>query len=104
MRPSFLGIAAALNLLMPDVAAAQGSRQCGPHDPIVEGLQRDWNEVLIVRAVSDRSSGAIIELFASPGGTYTVLGTVGNVACVYDYGKKLLLEPCPGSKPLDKSI
>ena len=91
-------------LMVSPNAAAQQMRQCGLHDPIVAGLLADWNEKLILRAIN--KYGNLIELYASPTGTFTVLGTMpgSDTSCVYDYGKNFKLESCSDTPPLDKSI
>jgi hypothetical protein len=85
-------------------AAAQQLRQCGPHDPIVSGLLSKWGEKLVSRGLN--KNGNLIEIFASPDGTFTVLGTMAgsNTSCVYDYGKNFKLEPCSDVGSSDKSI
>ena len=85
-------------------AAAQQMRQCGSHDPIVAGLLSEWGEKLVLRGLN--KNGNLIELFASPDGTFTILGTMAgsDTTCVYDYGKDFIMESCSDMPTLDKSI
>ena len=93
MRPLLLIISFIL-VTVPN-AAAQQRQYCGPHDPIVEGLLSEWNEKLVSRGIN--RNGNLIELFVSPAGTFTILGTTAggsDQTCVYDYGKNFSMQPC----------
>jgi hypothetical protein len=85
-------------------AAAQQRQQCGLHDPIVASLLSEWGEKLVSRGINKH--GNLIEIFTSPNGTFTILGTIAgsNTTCVYDYGENFKLEPCSDIPTLDKSV
>ena len=68
------------------MAAAAFAQQlpCGPHDTIVAGLASGYQEFLDRRGVA---LGALIEIFASEKGTWTMLATGGNgISCVAGAG------------------
>ena len=78
-------------------AAAQQRQYCGSHDPIVAGLLSEWGEKLTARGIN--RNGNLIELFVSPTGSFTILGSTAgsDKTCVYDYGKNFSMQPCSGA-------
>lgn len=61
----------ALSLAIP--AWAQTPPACGPRKTVIEQLGREYSEVPVNRGIT--SEGALIELLASPSGSWTMLIT-----------------------------
>jgi hypothetical protein len=81
--------AAAFLLITANVAGARAQAPgpvCGARAEIVAALARDYGETPRIRARENR--GSIVELFASPGGSWTLLATRpdGQVSCVVAAG------------------
>jgi hypothetical protein len=70
----------ALSALVTVAAAApvlaQGPAACGPRKMVVDQLGREYAEVPVNRGVT--SEGALIELLASPSGSWTLLISLPN--------------------------
>lgn len=75
MRTRYVPWAAVAALLLalgwPPGAAAQSV--CAPRDAVVATLEKDYSEVPVSRGLS--SNGAVIEVLASPSGTWTIVAT-----------------------------
>ncbi len=97
MRPFFpfaLGAALVAAFFLP--AAAQ--RLCLPRAAIAERLAVDWGEVPAARGLAD---GAVLEVFASPGGTWTmVVTTADGTACVLGAGEAWEMLPAPSDSDI----
>lgn len=67
------------------IAVAQQGPQCAPHDEIVKGLLKQYQEVRqSIGLVNDK---AMVEVFVSPKGTWTwVATTQDRVACIVAAG------------------
>lgn len=58
---------------------------CGSHTDVVSALQREYGEKRISRSLTN--GGAVIEVFASEGGSFSVLLTAPNgTACMISAG------------------
>lgn len=82
-------IAAALGaafLSAPNTAAAQGP-SCGPRDALLAALAEGYGERPVGRGVS--AAGGLVEILASPKGTWTVVVTVpgGGPTCIVSSGE-----------------
>lgn len=89
-------IAAAL-VLAPVTAAAQGVT-CGSHDAIVDYLKKNYSESR--QALGLTMDGALIELYVSAGGTWSVLLTVPHGAsCLIAAGTDWQTIPPPVAEP-----
>lgn len=66
----------ALVLATAAPAFAQAPQACGPRNIVVEQLGRDYAEVPVNRGVT--SEGALLELLASPSGSWTLLISLPN--------------------------
>ncbi|NIA66978.1 hypothetical protein HBA54_00050 [Pelagibius litoralis] len=70
---------------MPDPALAQGSH-CGPRDALVDALSEGYQESPVSRGVT--STGALLEIFAGPSGSWSILVTVpGGPTCLVSSGE-----------------
>jgi hypothetical protein len=63
-----------LSIIAP--ALAQTPQACGPRKTVVEQLGREYAEVPVNRGIT--SEGALIELLASPSGSWTLLISLPN--------------------------
>ena len=73
--------------LATSAVAQQMPVVCQPHDKIASYLEKKCNEVVVVTGLA--GSDALLELFASASGTWTVLVTrpsMNNLACVQGTG------------------
>ena len=92
-RAAALAAAALAAFLMP---AAEGLAQptpmvCQPHQAIKAKLLREYGEVLVARGVA---STALIEIFASRSGTFTILLTrpeMRGLSCIQGVGSDFVL-------------
>ena len=76
--------------LIPSIAWAQPS--CGLRDSIVQHLEKTYNETLVLQALN--GAGLLMEIFASPEGTWTELRTQPNGrSCAVDSGEGWYLIP-----------
>lgn len=105
--PLLFLLGAGFALMFPSSAAASTHmQQCGPHDPIVAGLERKWGELLVLSGID--KTGALLEIFVSPGGTFSVLATRpgSQIACVLDFGKQMTVTraACADPKPEGEGI
>ncbi|NIA72372.1 hypothetical protein HBA54_27670 [Pelagibius litoralis] len=68
----------------PGVSVAQGP-PCGPRDVFLDSLERTDKEVPVSMGVT--STGALIEVLASPAGSWSILVTVpGGPTCMVSSG------------------
>ncbi len=67
-------------------SSAQAQTVCGDRDAIVASLEKTYSEAPV--SVGLASNGAIIEIFASPTGTFTIIVTQPNgLTCVMAAGE-----------------
>ena len=71
-----LVLSALVTLSLAAPALAQSSPACGPRKVVVEQLGREYEEVPVNRGVT--AEGALMELFASPSGSWTLLISLPN--------------------------
>lgn len=77
-------IAAAL-LFTLGIAGTVQAAQCADHAAVVAGLARNYGET--VHAMGIASNGAMVEIFASDKGTWTIIQTTpAGVACLVGSG------------------
>lgn len=81
MRAALLGLA----LLASSGAAAQESG-CGPRERIIVFLPTQYGEHVVAWGIDE--NGRVIEFWRSPGGSWTVLATVGATSCIVASGAK----------------
>jgi hypothetical protein len=75
---------------------ASGRAPCGPRAEIAEVLDREWRERPVAAGLS--ANGAMIELFLSAAGTWTLLLTLpAGAACVVASGEAWHERPPPES-------
>ncbi len=83
-------IAAALVPAAPTaVANSEGrtAKVCGPYGEIMAGFSREFDEVPVVSAMTDR--GYAMEVLASPSGTWTIVITQpGGPSCAIATGQE----------------
>lgn len=92
MRRSIFALLAAFSAASVTVPAlgqsqgqGQGSIVCGEHGQVVAELARAFNEVPISTGLS--SNGAMVEVFASEAGTFTIVVThVSGLSCLLQSG------------------
>ena len=59
--------------------------ECAPRADVIAGLARNYGETVIGMGISAR--GLMIELLASPSGTWTIIGTSPEgSSCIFDAG------------------
>ena len=82
-------IVSALALLFIAWPASGQVTPCLPHNVFVDGLRSNYGETLAARAITHL--GGLFEIFAAPGGTFTVLITTPTgkrrIACVFTSGR-----------------
>ncbi len=67
-------------------SSAQAQAICGERDAIVAGLEKIYSEAPVSMGLE--SNGAIIEIFAAPSGTFTIVLTRPNgLTCVMAAGE-----------------
>ncbi len=67
-------------------SSAQAQAMCGERDAIVASLEKIYSEAPVSMGLG--SNGAIIEIFASPSGTFTIVLTRPNgLTCVMAAGE-----------------
>ena len=67
---------------------------CAEHKAIAATLLHQWGEVLSVQAITE--AGDLMEIFTSPGNTWTVVVTFPNgVSCIVATGHDFELLPMP---------
>ncbi len=67
-------------------SSAQAQAMCGERDAIVASLEKIYSEAPV--SIGLGSNGAIIEIFASPSGTFTIVLTRPNgLTCVMAAGE-----------------
>jgi len=86
----YLTIAAAALLLgwtaLPPAAQAQQQSVCGDHSDVVSKLKKGHSEDPVSMGLG--SNGAVIEVFASPSGTFTIVMTLPNgISCLMMAGE-----------------
>ena len=65
-------------------AAAQGP-QCAPREALLQSLSKNYDEAPVNMGVT--TSGSLVEVLASPGGSWTILVTVpGGPTCMVSSG------------------
>jgi hypothetical protein len=80
-------IACALGLTVASGAGAQSMDACGDWKQITEHLEKEYGEVIVGLGL-DNSGRMILEVYASPSGTWTVLVTVaGGPSCIRATGQ-----------------
>jgi hypothetical protein len=73
-------------------AAVLGQIGCFPRDEIVIELAARYNEHPVMRAMEER--GAMVEIFASPSGTWTMVAIDGDLlACPVAFGTGMVFAP-----------
>lgn len=79
-------------------AAAQGPR-CADHDALADKLSSEHSESQ--RVIGLTADGRLIEMFAAPSGTWTLVLTRpdGN-ACVVSFGESWHLAPVKDQRPV----
>lgn len=76
-------IAVAAFIVASQMAKAQPS--CGPHDSLVGMIGDRFKESQAARGIAN---GALIELFVSQSGTWTMIATTGNgLSCIIAAGE-----------------
>lgn len=79
-----LALAVALATVWP--AFAQAQMMCGERDKIAAAVKRSHSEEPVARGIA--SNGSVIEVFASPGGTFTIImDNPGGLACLMTMGE-----------------
>lgn len=80
-----LSICALFVVLFSAPAVAQ--QQCAPHDVMLAAAEQQYQEVPVFVALSQR--GYVLEILASPVGTFTVLrvNPADGLACMIDAGE-----------------
>lgn len=69
--------------------------RCLPHAQMVELLQERWDEERVTVAL--RSDGRLVELYASPGGSWTSVATTPQgYACMVAAGEGFRIVQVPG--------
>ncbi len=84
----YLTIAAAALLLgwTTFPPAAQAQAVCGEHSDVVSKLKKGHSEDPV--SIGLASNGAVIEVFASPSGTFTIVMTLPNgISCLMTAGE-----------------
>ncbi len=77
-------LAIAAVTLQSDPAAAQGP-QCAPRTALLESLSKNYDEAPVSMGVT--TSGSLVEVLASPTGSWTILVTVpGGPTCMVSSG------------------
>lgn len=71
-----LALSALIGISAVVPALAQTPQACGPRKTVVEQLGREYAEVPVNRGIT--SEGALIELLASPSGSWTLLISLPN--------------------------
>ena len=70
---------------LPGQAMGQGP-QCGPRQALMDSLRKEYDERPVSRGVT--STGALLEVWASGGGTWSILVTVpGGPTCLVSSGE-----------------
>ncbi|MFB9148739.1 hypothetical protein [Roseovarius ramblicola] len=72
------------------------AQPCYPRDAVAEGLRSEYGETLRMRALT--SGGHLVELFAAPSGTWTLILTrPDGLSCAMDSGEAIeMVEPVEG--------
>jgi hypothetical protein len=90
--------ATAAALVLAPVSAAEQGVTCGSHDAIVAYLKQNYSENR--QALGLTMDGALIELYVSAGGTWSVLLTVPHGAsCLIAAGSDWHTIPPPAAGP-----
>jgi len=71
--PLFAITAASFALGLTGAPAFAGQPICGAHDDVVSGLEKKYSETPTARGLA--TAGLMIEVFASPEGTFTIVAT-----------------------------
>ena len=67
-------------------SSAQAQTMCGEHSTVVASLEKTYSETPV--SIGLASNGAVIEVLASPSGSFTIILTQPNgVACVMAAGE-----------------
>jgi hypothetical protein len=92
MRPFLITTLLSL-LLSTSVGAQSRSVPCGDRNDLVKTLQEKYSENVVVRALV--GGNQMMEILASPGGSYTVMMTKPDgTSCLVSNGENLrILEP-----------
>ena len=90
----FLFALALVSACMIDTASAQTA--CGERDDFVKQIAEGWHEARVAAAVTRR--GALLEVFASKEGTWSILMTLpGDKTCIVEAGDQgWQIEPLKG--------
>lgn len=77
----------ALALVLAAAPAAAQQMPCGPREVFIEQLEKAHQETLVARAM--QSNGLVMEILASPNGTYTILlSRPDGLACAVSDGSQ----------------
>jgi hypothetical protein len=90
---AFLAVIIA-SLLGVSYANAQVPENCGPPPDVTAGLARNYGEIVIAMGVS--SNGNLVEIFAAPSGTFTIVITApGGLSCIGVAGANFVAAELP---------
>ncbi len=92
---SIILLAIAFAALVATAAPALAQERCGERSDIIQQLQRRFQETQ--QAIGLASNGAMLEIYASPSGTWTVLMTYPN-------GKTCLMAVGDAWKPMSGTL
>ncbi|NIA68254.1 hypothetical protein HBA54_06580 [Pelagibius litoralis] len=90
MNASILALALAAPLIVAATTAFSGSAeaqgpQCAPREALLQSLSKNYKEAPVNMGVT--STGSLIEILASPAGSWTILVTVpGGPTCMVSSG------------------
>jgi hypothetical protein len=92
MKFPFL-IGAALIAVL-SAAPVQAQTQCGHYSVVSKHLKEEYKEVVFARGATPQ--GMMVEFYASPKGSFTVLVVRGDgLACLVAAGEELDVQPVP---------